>query len=218
MAISDRRKIVAALTLAAGGFGLIGVSSGATFTDTVTGSLTVRADLPPTPTATATATATAEPTEPTPGKSDDPGTGHPSPSATGSTAPASPPPTTTAPPKTVELTTGALNSSDWFTSSPPDFPYKNKEIRFTGAGALMIGGFTAQNTGRADLKVTAAVTLPADLKGKVTAEIKPIGAAAVLKAGGTATYELWLTPVKSGDTIGKDLAKQIHFVFACTAV
>ncbi|MFJ6837716.1 hypothetical protein [Streptomyces sp. NPDC091209] len=210
MAISDRRKIVAAFTLAAGGFGLIGVSSGATFTDTVTGSFTVKADFP-TPTATATATA-----EPTVSASELPT--DPTPSATGSTAPASPPPTTTAPPKTARLTTSALNTSDWFTSSAPDFLYKNKEIKFTGAGALMVGGFTAQNTGEADLKVTATVILPAGLKDKVTAEIKPIGTAAVLKAGDTGKYELWLMPVNSGDTISKSLAMQIHFILAYTAV
>ncbi|MFD8739329.1 hypothetical protein ACFV06_31080 [Streptomyces sp. NPDC059618] len=216
MAISDRRKIVAALTLAAGGFGLIGVSSGAVFTDTVAGSFTVTADFP-VPTATATATASAGPTaEPTVSASGTPA--DPSPSATGSTAPASPPPTTTAPPKTAALTTAALNPSDWFTNSAPDFAYKNKEIKFTGSGALMIGGFTARNTGQADLKVTASVTLPAGLKGKVTAEVRPIGAAAVLKAGDSAKYELWLTPVKSGDTVAKDLAAQIHFVLAYTAV
>lgn len=195
MAISDRRKIAAVCVLAAGGIGLVGVSSGATFTSTATGSFTVEADLPPTPTPTATATATPTPT-PTP-----------TPTATAT--------------KTARLTTVALNSSDWFTSAAPVFTYKNKEIKFTGTSAKMIGGFTAQNTGDLDLTVTATVTLPADLGGKVTAEIRLVKGTAALKAaadqqGESAEYELWLTPARPGDTISKDTAKDIRLAFSRT--
>ncbi|MGX1547349.1 hypothetical protein [Streptomyces adustus] len=214
MAISDRRKIVAAFTLAAGGFGLIGVSSGATFTDTVTGSFAVTADFPPTPTASATA-------EPTPGKSDDPKETE-SPSPTGS-ASASPTPTSTlTPSKTAKLTVDTDDHSNWATDAAPAFTYK-KEIAFTGVTAKKIGVFTAQNTGDADLKVTADVTLPTALVGKVTAEVRMVPVQAVLKAaanhkGDSATYEVWLTPKTSGYTISRDDAKKITVTFACTAV
>ncbi|MEY2248097.1 hypothetical protein AB8A21_35070 [Streptomyces sp. BF23-18] len=221
MAISDRRKIAAVLVLAAGGIGLVGVSSGATFTSTVTGSFTVEADFPPTP--TATATVTAEPTVSAPGTPTDPGTGSTAPSDPGSATPTpTPPPTPTATAtKTARLTTVALNSSDWFTSAAPVFTYKNKEIEFTGTAARMIGGFTAQNTGDIGLSVTVTVSLPSDLVGKVTAEVRLVKGTAVLKAaadqhGESAGYELWLTPKKSGDRISKDHAKDIRLTFAHT--
>ncbi|MGQ4374164.1 hypothetical protein ACN6K9_007038 [Streptomyces sp. SAS_267] len=217
MAISDRRKIAAVLVLAAGGIGLVGVSSGATFTSTVTGSFTVEADFPPTP--TATATVTAEPTVSAPGTPTDPGTGSTAPSDPGSATP-TPTPTPTAT-KTARLTTVALNSSDWFTSAAPVFTYKNKEIEFTGTAAKMIGGFTAQNTGDIGLSVTVTVSLPSDLVGKVAAEVRLVKGTAVLKAaadqhGESAGYELWLTPKKSGDGISKDHAKDIRLTFAHT--
>ncbi|MFG2951761.1 hypothetical protein [Streptomyces adustus] len=218
MAISDRRKIAAVLVLAAGGIGLVGVSSGATFSSTVTGSFTVQADFPPTPTATATASATAEPT---PGKSDDPKETE-SPSPTGS-ASASPTPTSTlTPSKTAKLTVDTDDHSNWSTDAAPAFTYK-KEIAFTGVTAKKIGVFTAQNTGDADLKVTADVTLPTALVGKVTAEVKMVPVQAVLKAaanhkGDTVEYQLWLTPRTSGYTISKDDAKKITLTFAYTAV
>ncbi|MFD5637921.1 hypothetical protein ACFWJM_27760 [Streptomyces sp. NPDC127077] len=217
MAISDRRKIVAAFTLAAGGFGLIGVSSGATFTDTVTGSITVSADLPPTP--TPTATATAEPTEPTPGKSDDPGTGSPSPSGSGSATP-TPTPTST-PAKPPKLTVDPDDHSNWSTDDTV-CTYK-KEIRFTDVTAKKLGVFTAENTGETDLKVTTNVTLPTALSGKVTAELRLVKGTAELKGKAkgkvdSATYEFWLTPKTSGYTISKDDAQKIKITFVASAV
>ncbi|WP_392962654.1 hypothetical protein [Streptomyces sp. LN245] len=85
----------------------------------------------------------------------------------------------------------------------------------------MVGGFTAQNTGDIDLSVTATVTLPSDLIGKVTAEVRRVKGTAVLKAaanrhGDSAEYEVWLTPKKSGDKISKDHAKGIRLTFAHT--
>jgi hypothetical protein len=225
MAISDRRKIVAALTLAAGGFGLIGVSSGATFTDTVTGSFTVKADFPITPTATATPTVTPTATvtaadEPTPSVSVTSGTpgagsGSETPPGSGSATPTvtptpTPPPTPSATPAG-KLTTGVAGS-DWFATDAPVYVYKNKDIGFTGAGAKSIGDFTAGNSGGADLKVTVDVTLPAELNGKVTAVIRQVSGPAVLKGGGEpAVYQLWLTPTTSNYTIPKSLAKGITF-------
>lgn len=215
MAISDRRKIAAVLVLAAGGIGLVGVSSGATFSSTVAGSFTVQADFPPTPTATASATS-----EPTPGKSDDPKETE-SPSPTGSATAGPTPTTTVTPAKTAKLTTSVtLNSGDWLADAAPVFAYTDKEIEFTGTAAKRIGGFTAQNTGDLDLRVTATVS---GLDGKVTAELRLVGGTATLKAtadhqGDSATYELWLTPKKSGDKVSKGNAKDIRVTFAYTTV
>ncbi|MGW1070992.1 hypothetical protein ACWD4F_41665 [Streptomyces aureus] len=88
----------------------------------------------------------------------------------------------------------------------------------TGPAPLMIGAFTAQNSGDLDLRVTATAGPPAGLAGKVTAEVRQTGGTAVLKPGGSARYELWLTPVKPGDTVSKDLAGSIHLVLASTVV
>ncbi|MGW2824241.1 hypothetical protein ACWC24_25075 [Streptomyces sp. NPDC001443] len=216
MAISDRRKIAAVLVLAAGGIGLVGVSSGATFSSTVAGSFTVQADFPPTPTATATA-------EPTPGKSDDPKETE-SPSPTGSASAGPTPTATVTPTKTAKLTTSVtLNSGDWLANAAPVFTYTDKEIEFTGTTAKRVGGFTAQNTGDLDLRVTATVTLSNSLKDKFKAELRLVGGTTTLKAmadqqGDSATYELWLTPVKSGDKISKGNAKDISVTFAYTTV
>ncbi|MFE2587118.1 hypothetical protein [Streptomyces sp. NPDC059378] len=218
MAISDRRKIAAALVLAAGGIGLVGVSSGATFSSTVTGSFTVQADFPPTPTATATATAT---TEPTPGKSDDPETESPKPT---DSATASPTPTTTLTPKSVKLKIEPDDNSNWSTDDDTICAYKN-EIKVTNLTAKKLGVFTASNTGDADLTVAATVTLPSTLNGKVTAEIRLVKGTATLKGdpkgkgkGDSATYEFWLTPKTSGYTISKDEAKNIKVTFVAAAV
>ncbi|MFD7878585.1 hypothetical protein ACFV5G_31595 [Streptomyces sp. NPDC059766] len=216
MAISDRRKIAAALVLAASGIGLVGVSSGATFSSTVTGSFTVQADFPPTPTATATAT-----TEPTPGKSDDPETESPKPT---DSATAGPTPTTTLTPRSVKLKIDPDDNSNWSTDNDTVCTYKN-EIKVTNLTARKLGVFTASNTGDADLTVAATVTLPSTLSGKVTAEIRLVKGTAALKAdpkgkgkGDSATYEFWLTPKTSGYTISKDEAKNIKVTFVATAV
>ncbi|MER5601298.1 hypothetical protein [Streptomyces sp. NPDC002265] len=177
MAISDRRKIAAALVLAAGGIGLVGVSSGATFTDTVTGSFTVKADIPP--------------------------------------APADP-----------KLTIKCEDSSNWSTDNRDKTSvctYKGKDIKFTGVTAKRLGVFTAQNTGDVDLKVTPSVTLPTALSGKVTAELKLVNGTSELKAKSkgdvdSATYEFWLTPKTSGDTVSEKDAQKITITFAYTAV